>query len=156
MTTLNTADAEFVTFVIDGRWFGARVEDVQDVFKLSNVTPVPKSRPDIAGLLNLRGRIVTAIDARKRLDLDPREGGYAGLMAIGIERDGEPYALVVDGVGEVARLPDAAREDPPSNLNETWREVALGVYRLEKSLILVVDVRRLIDPPGAGAEALAA
>lgn len=136
---------EYVTFSIDGRWFGAQVSDVHDVFAIQAVTPVPLARADVAGLLNLRGRIVTAIDARRRLGMPSRPGGYAGAMAIGVEREGESYGLVVDAVGEVLRLNEDIREDAPGNLDESWREVACGVFRLPKGLLVALDISKMLD-----------
>jgi purine-binding chemotaxis protein CheW len=138
---------EYVTFQIDGRWFGAEVSEVHDVFAIQAVTPVPCARADVAGLLNLRGRIVTAIDARRRLGMQARAGGYAGAMAIGIEREGESYCLIVDAVGEVLRLDGDIREEPPGNLDDRWREVARGVYRLPKGLLVALEVARMLDAP---------
>jgi purine-binding chemotaxis protein CheW len=140
---------EYVTFEIAGRWFGAEVKDVNDVFALHALTPAPLARPDVAGLLNLRGRIVTAIDARARLGLPPREAGAHGRMAIGIERDGESYGIIVDAVGEVLRLAHDQFEETPGNLDESWREVARGVFRLPKGLLVAIDIAKMLDAPGA-------
>jgi purine-binding chemotaxis protein CheW len=137
-------DREFVTFSIAGRWFGAEVNEVHDVFALHAVTPVPLARFDVAGLINLRGRIVTVIDARARLGLPPRDAG-APSMAIGLEKDGESYGLVVDAVGEVLRLADSEREEPPANLDAAWRDLARGVYRLKKGLLVALDISRMLD-----------
>lgn len=139
--------AEYVTFEIAGRWFGAPVKDVNDVFALHDITPVPLARGDIAGLLNLRGRIVTAIDARARLGLPPRDNGFAGAMAIGIEREGEPYGILVDAVGEVLALDPENFEDAPANLDAAWRELSRGVYRQPKGLIMTLDIARMLDAP---------
>jgi purine-binding chemotaxis protein CheW len=157
MSDVNVANEgrEFVTFTIAERVFGAEVQSVHDVFAIHAVTPVPLARQDVAGLLNLRGRIVTVIDARKRLGLPGRTTGYKGAMAIGLEREGESYGLVVDAVGEVLRLNDKQFEPNPVNLDSAWAEVSRGVYRLEKSLLLALDVNRMLDAPGSGA-ALAA
>jgi purine-binding chemotaxis protein CheW len=146
---------EFVTFQIGDRLFGAHVSEVHDVFKLQNITPVPLARGDIAGLLNLRGRIVTAIDARRRLGLPPRTGPIKGAIAIGIERAGESYCLVVDAVGEVLRIQKSQFEDNPVNLDPAWREISRGVYRLERGLMIELDLNKMLDPP-AGIAAQAA
>lgn len=148
IAALDDSRREHITFEIAGRLFSAEVREVQDVFKLHAVTPVPMARRDIAGLLNLRGRIVTAIDARLRLGLPPREGGYQGATAIGIEREGEPYGLVIDQVGEVLTLSDDQFEPTPNTLDPRWREVARGVYRLPQGLVVSLDIARMLDPPG--------
>ena len=66
---------EFVTVVIADQLFGLPISRVQDVFMLKDMTVVPLTIPEIAGVLNLRGRIVTAIDMRTRLGLPPRDEG---------------------------------------------------------------------------------
>src|SRR6202034_1127892 len=105
----DTEFTEFVTFAVAGQMFGLPIARVQDVFKLSSITRVPLAGPEIAGVLNLRGRIVTAIELRSRLGLDARDAGQVP-MAIGIESRGESFGLLVDAVGEVLKLPDDERE----------------------------------------------
>jgi purine-binding chemotaxis protein CheW len=136
---------EFVTFEVDGRPFGVEVSEVHDVFALQTLTPVPLARPHITGLLNLRGRIVTAIDARRRLGLPDRPQGWKGAMVIGVERNGESYGLLIDKVAEVLRLPDDRFDENPVNLDPRWRAISRGVYRLDGRLLVAIDIDRMID-----------
>lgn len=140
---------EFVTVLIGGQLFGFEVGEIQDVFALQALTPVPGARPEIAGILNLRGRIVTAIDTRRRLGLPPRPEGHAGMMAVGVERGGEAFGLLVDGVGDVMRLADSAFEPNPVNLDPHWKHVSRGVYRLDGRLLLTLDIDRLLSVQSA-------
>ena len=149
------AGDEFVTFEIAGRLFGAPVSEINDVFALHGLTPVPLARGDVAGLMNLRGRIITVIDARRRLGLPARNDGVKTAMAIGIEREGESYGLLVDALGEVLRLEPDQFEDNPVNLDEAWRTVCRGVYRLKKGLLLTLDMNRMLDAPTTSAQAAA-
>jgi purine-binding chemotaxis protein CheW len=135
---------EFVTVQVADQLFGVRVTDIRDVFALKSLTPVPRSRPEIAGVLNLRGRIVTAIDARCRLGLPARPQGYAGMMAVGVERGGEAFGILVDSVGEVLRLDEASCEQNPVNLDANWKSISSGVYRLEGKLLITLDIDRLL------------
>ncbi len=135
---------EFVTFMIGGELFGLPIAGVQDVFKPSRITRVPLAGPEFAGVLNLRGRIVTAIDMRSRLDL-PRRDGVGAPMAIGIEAKGESFGLLVDAVGEVLRLVDADREPNPINLDRRLAAMSAWVYRLEGRLLVVLDIDRVLD-----------
>ncbi len=135
---------EFVTLTVAGQLFGLPIARVQDVFKPARITRVPLAAPEIAGVLNLRGRIVTAIDMRNRLDLRTREAGSAP-MAIGIEAKGESFGLLVDAVGEVLKLPDADLEPNPINLDRKLAVVSAGVYRLEGQLLVVLDIDRVLD-----------
>ena len=143
---------QYVTVHIGGQLFGLPISRVHDVFRPDSMARVPLASKEIAGVLNLRGRIVTAIDMRRRLDLKssgkPQEG-----MAVGVEHRGESYGLIVDSVGEVLTLPDAGREASPANLDRRWAEVSAGVHRLEGHLMVILDVVKvlgsMIEPKAA-------
>jgi purine-binding chemotaxis protein CheW len=135
---------EYVTVTIGDHMFGLPIFRVQDVFVPDRLTRVPLAPPEIAGVLNLRGRVVTAIEMRSRLDLGVRAKD-APVMAIGIEMKGESYGLLVDAVGEVMALRNAACEVKPANLDPRLSRVAAGVYRLEGQLMVVLDVDRVLD-----------
>ena len=135
---------EYVTVTIGGHMFGLPIFRVQDVFVPVGLTRVPLAPPEVAGILNLRGRVVTAIDMRSRLDFGEREPGTP-VMAIGIELKGESYGLLVDAVGEVMQLHNSACEAKPTNLDPRLSRVAAGIYRLEGQLMVVLDVDRVLD-----------
>jgi purine-binding chemotaxis protein CheW len=134
---------EYVTATVGGQLFGLPIARVQDVFVLDRLTRVPLAAHEIAGVLNLRGRIVTAIDMRRRLGLAPAE--VRKRMAIGIEYKGESYGLLIDAIGEVLNLPSSGREGNPVNLEARLARVSAGVHRLEDRLMVVLDVDRVLD-----------
>ncbi len=146
---------DFVTVYVGQTLFGLAIERVHDVFIPSGVTPVPLAPPEIVGLLNLRGRVVTALCLRRRLGLpaaDPTDAADRK-MAIGLEQSGETFALVVDGVGEVLKLGADSRETVPINLDARWRELSTCVHRLDGRLLVILDVDALLDFRTTGAEA---
>jgi purine-binding chemotaxis protein CheW len=143
---------EYVTAMIGGQLFGLPILRVQDVFLPERLTRVPLAPPEIAGVLNLRGRIVTLIDMRRCLGLDQREND-APFMAIGVESRGESYGLLIDSVGEVLKLDDGNREPNPINLDPRLARVSAGIHRLEGQLLMMVDVDRVLD---VGVKAIAA
>jgi purine-binding chemotaxis protein CheW len=134
----------FVTVVTGGQLFGLRLERVRDVFVPRGLSPVPLAPPEIAGLLNLRGRIVTAIDLRRRLGLPPRSDGGTP-VAVGIEERGELYGLMVDRVGDVLRLRPSTYDANPVNLDQRWAKLCAGVHRLDHGLMVVLDVDKILD-----------
>ncbi len=142
---------EFVTVTVADQPFGLPISRVHDVFIPDRLTRVPLAPVEVAGVLNLRGRIVTAIDMRCRLGLPAQIGGRA--MAVGIELGDESYALLVDAVGEVIKLEDATLEGNPVNLDQELSEVSLGVHRLEGRLLVILDVDRVLDVGGDAAAA---
>jgi purine-binding chemotaxis protein CheW len=146
MSTENTQQnlKEYVTAMIGGQLFGLPILRVQDVFFPERLTRVPLAPAEIAGVLNLRGRIVTLIDMRRCLGLERREDS-APPMAIGVELGFESYGLLIDSVGEVLKLDDDAREPNPINLDPRLARVCVGIYRLEGQLLMVVDVDRVLN-----------
>lgn len=138
---------EYVTAMIGGQLFGLPIVRVQDVFMPERLTRVPLAPPEIAGILNLRGRIVTLIDMRRRFGLGERSEGDVA-MAIGVELRSESYGLLIDSVGEVLKLDDAACEPNPVNLDPRLERVSAGIHRLDGQLLIVVDVDRVLDLGG--------
>ena len=143
---------EYVTVMIGGQLFGLPIARVQDVFMPDRLTRVPLAPPEIAGVLNLRGRIVTTIDMRRRLGLPSRDDNKPS-MAVGIELRGESYGLLIDTVGEVMKLGETTREPNPVNLDPRLARVSGGVHRLDGELMVILDVDYVLD---GSAETLAA
>jgi purine-binding chemotaxis protein CheW len=151
----NTECTEYVTFTTAGQIFGVPIARVQEVFRPTRTTRVPLAGAHIAGVLNLRGRIITMIDMRHRLDLPAREGGEAP-MAIGIDCRTESFGLLVDTLGEVLKLAYEEREPNPVNLDRKLARVSAGVHRLDGQLLVVLDVDRVLELGSEGMAAVAA
>lgn len=141
---------EFVTMLIADQWFGIPVLGVQEVSGPQVIARVPLAPPEVAGNLNLRGRIATAIDLRIRLGMPPR-GEDQSEMSVVVDYHGELYSLVIDSVGEVLSLPATDFERNPPTLEPHLREVSQGIYRLDDKLMVVLDVERLLDQGNAQA-----
>ncbi len=140
----DVAELAYVSVRVGSQLFGLPIERVHDVFVIGGLTPVPLASPEVAGLLNLRGRVVTAVDLRCRFGL-PASVTQDARMAVGIEAAGETLCLVVDSVGEVLRFPARDRDDLPAHLGGGWASLASGVHRLEDELLVVLDVDRVLD-----------
>ncbi|MFM9890262.1 MAG: chemotaxis protein CheW [Rickettsiales bacterium] len=138
------ATQEFVTMRIGKQLFGISVLAVQDVLRRQTIAPVPLSPSVVAGSLNLRGRIVTAIDMRARLELGPYPQPDTIMMAV-VEYQHELFALMIDQVGDVLQLAMNRFEKVPSNMDATWRGMAAGVFKLEGELLVILDVASVID-----------
>lgn len=152
MSDHSTSTGEYVTATLGDELIGLPILRVQDVFAPEGVTQVPLAPPEIAGVLNLRGRIVTLIDLRRRLGMPRRPDGQPS-MAIGVESRGESYGLLIDCIGEVLSLDQAEREPNPLNLDPRLADVSLGIHRLQERLLMLIDIDRVLD---AGAAAIAA
>lgn len=135
---------DYVTIRLGAQTFGVPVSAVRDVLRRQTITPVPLAPRAVAGLLNFRGRIVTAIDLRLRLGLTQEAAAGEGVIVV-IERDAELYALAVDAVGDVIRVERAGREPVPAALHPQWRQVAAAVYPAERGFVVLLDIARLLD-----------
>ena len=142
--------SDFVTVRVGGQLLGLPVLAVHDVMNAQKITPVPAAPSFVAGVLNLRGRIVTAIDLRNRLGLPGRAEGEKS-MSVVVEHRGEPYSLLIDSVGEVLSLENEQLEKNPVTLSPRWREISVGIYRLDDELLTVIDVKKLLDFEAAAA-----
>lgn len=136
---------DYVTIMLGSQMFGLPIRRVHDVFLTTNITSVPLAPPQIVGLLNLRGRVVTAISLRQRLGMPPAPEGQANQMALGIEDNVEAYALIVDKIGEVLKLDATTLETNPVHLDPAWAQVSSGIHRLEDRIMVILDVDAVLD-----------
>jgi purine-binding chemotaxis protein CheW len=139
----------FVTLTVADQLCGVPVLSVRDILGEQTITRIPLAPPEIAGSLNLRGRIVTAIDLRRRLQLPPADPTHKK-MSVVTELGGELYALLVDQVSEVLSLRTSAFERNPPTLEKSWANFSTGIYRLDGRLLVVLDVARLLALSDAG------
>ncbi|UFN51138.1 chemotaxis protein CheW [Roseomonas sp. OT10] len=131
----------FLTLGVAGQLCGVPVQGVRDVLAPQAISRIPLAPPAVAGSLNLRGRIVTAIDLRRRLGLPDAE---AAPMPVVMEHGGEFYALLADEVGDVVRLAEAGFDAVPPTLAASWRAACRAVHRdvpgREGRLLVLLDV----------------
>ena len=142
-----SADMEYLTAMIGEQIFGIPVLDIQDIIQEQLITPIPLAPPEIAGALNLRGRVVTAIDMRKMLGVveDCEDVDKNKKMNVVIEHDGELYSLMVDNVGDVLVMSQDTFEKNPTTMEESWSSISSGIHRLEDRLLVVIDVDGLLQ-----------
>jgi purine-binding chemotaxis protein CheW len=132
------------TVIAGGEKLGLPVSCVHTIFRIDRVTPVPGAPHEVMGLVNLRGQIVTAASLRRRLGMadDPRE---VNPLAIGIEHQGETFALIVDEVGDVLSVGKAERIPAPPHLASARVGLTAAVYKLEDTIISVLDMKVLFE-----------
>jgi len=142
---------DFVTFFVADQMFGIPVLKVQDILTPDRIASIPLAPPEVKGSINLRGRIVTVIDVRVRLGLKTlKQVKGVGNMGVTVEHDNDLYTLLVDRIGDVVGLSNDSYEKNPATLDPKWREFSGGVYRLEKQLMVVLDIDQMLDIAEAG------
>lgn len=134
---------QYVSFWVDNQLLGVPVNAVQEVLNPQTIARVPKSRPEIAGLLNLRGQIVTAINLRKRMGLPELDGGRDSMNVV-FRYDDESFSLLVDEVGEVINVQADSMEPVPHTLDSHWKAVTKGVFRLKERLFIILNVGAIL------------
>ncbi|EPX77977.1 chemotaxis protein CheW [Salipiger mucosus] len=120
------------------------INHVKDVLFEARVTKVPLASKEVYGVLNLRGRIVTAISSRAILKMAPRDPGD-DFTAIVVEYHGEDYAVIVDKVIETVDLPDIEREETPRTMDPHWRRMLSGIYKIEDRLLPILDLDQMFS-----------
>jgi len=140
--TLNAHD--YIAFYVGDQQFGIPVSYVRDVFHAEKITRVPLAPKEIAGTINLRGRIVTAIDIRSCLKIEKNED-IDSQMNLAVDHHGDTYSLVVDRVGDVMSLSTERFEKNPVTLKGRLREIAAGIFKLDDNLMVVMNVEKVIQ-----------
>ena len=150
IVTANDVDVrQFCTFHVADLFLGVNVLDVQEVLQTQALTPVPLAPPEVFGLINLRGQIVTAIDLRTKLGIPPARDDEAiePLNVVVRTRFGDAVSLLVDEIGDVMYVRQDAYEEPPPTLSAAAQDVIRGVFKLQDRLLLELDTERAIGIP---------
>jgi purine-binding chemotaxis protein CheW len=135
---------QFCTFYLNRLWFGVELQGVQEVIRNLEMTPVPLAPAVVRGLINLRGQLVTALDLRRRLELEPLDCESLAMNVV-VRTDDGAVSLLVDEIGDVVEAEDTTFETPPETLRGTVREMILGVHKLNGRLLHVLDITRVCE-----------
>jgi len=139
-----TGTQQFTTFTLAGHLFGVEVETVQEVIRYQETTRVPLASGSVGGLINLRGQVITALDLRHRLGMEPRPEGQLPMNVVVRTEDGA-VSLLVDQIGEVIETDARHFEVSPDTVTAKARELIRGAYKLDSTLLLALDVPRTVD-----------
>jgi purine-binding chemotaxis protein CheW len=137
-------EKQLCTFYLDEYYFGLDVMEVQEVFRYQEMTTAPLSPEDISGLINLRGQIITAINLRRRLNMEPPQTDMVPMNVVVRVQD-EVVSLLVDRIGDVMEVSEEFYEPSPKNVQGSVRELVAGVYKLKDRLLLVLDTKKVLQ-----------
>ncbi|QQR80340.1 MAG: chemotaxis protein CheW [Deltaproteobacteria bacterium] len=132
----------YSTFALGEHYFGVDVNKVQEIIRYQNMTPVPLAEHVIRGLINLRGQIVTAMDLRRRMEMDDLPEGKKSMNVV-IRTDDGAISLLVDEIGDVISVDDQTFEECPETLKGVARDLIKGAYKLENKLLLILDTQKV-------------
>jgi len=137
-------ESQFCTFFLDGLYFGLDVLKVQEIIRYQEMTHVPLAHPVVRGLINLRGQIVTAIDLRRRLQLNERPKEDLPVNVV-VQTDDGAISLLVDEIGDVLQVAEKEFERPPETLEGAARDLIRGAYKLKDRLLLILDIENTVN-----------
>ncbi|HBE20617.1 MAG TPA: chemotaxis protein CheW [Cyanobacteria bacterium UBA11149] len=139
-----TKNTQLSTFFVGQLFCGIEIENVQEIIRYQEMTKVPLAPPVVAGLINLRGQIVTAIDLRLRLDLGRRSLDELPLNVI-VKTSDETVSLLVDDIGDVVEVKAEDFETPPNTFTSHIRHLVRGCYKLKERLLLFLDIEEIVS-----------
>lgn len=145
-TTSSTGatSSSYVTFSLADETYAIDVLQVQEVLKLTEIAPVPGVPNYILGIINLRGDVVTVIDARRRMGLPEREPDDASRIVI-IDIDNQNVGIMVDAVAEVVQIPPESVDPAPAVGNDQSSRFILGVTSSEEGLTILISLEKLLS-----------
>lgn len=135
---------QYATFEVGQHYLGIRVVEVQEVLRAQRLTAVPLAPPAIAGLINLRGQIILALEMRNLLRLAERPETDPALSVV-LRTAAGPVSLQVDEIGDVVEIEGEQIDAPPLNLEPHVKRFLTGVCRMKNRLLLMLDVGRTVD-----------
>jgi purine-binding chemotaxis protein CheW len=139
-----TESAQLCTFLVEDLYFGIDVRDVEEVIRFQPMTPVPLAAHHVRGLINLRGRVVPAIDMRRRLQMSDRGPQHLPMNIVLRTLDG-PVSLLVDEIVDVVEVdPDMYEPRPEAVCGLVWHYIN-SIYKLPERLLLVLDTERAVS-----------
>lgn len=143
-TPTRARSGQLATFRLDGDLYGIEVEHVQEVLRSQQLTRVPLAPAAVAGLINLRGQVVTAIELRERLGRPPRPEGTDPVVIV-VRLHGEAVSMLVDSIADVVDVDGGDFEAPPDTLEGPARDLIRGAYKLHGQLLLALDVQKAVS-----------
>ena len=138
-----TDSKQYCSFHVGDMFFGVEVREIQEVIRYQRMTTVPLAPPEVSGLINLRGQIVTAIDLRRRLGIDDRAADQLPMNVV-VRTDDGAVSLLVDEIGDVLEVDASSYEHAPDTLADGHREMIRGVHKLDGRLLLILDTGKAI------------
>ncbi len=146
-TAVAAGEQEFTTFCVGNLLMGIDIGQIQEIGRYIELTPVPHAPDYVRGVMNLRGDVVTVIDLRTVLELEPGEVTKQTRNII-VNAAGERIGLIVDRVADVVKVNTADREPPPANVGGADGRFFVGVYKLEREILVILDLDEVLATTG--------
>lgn len=137
-------DLHLVGFRIGRETFGVPIALVHEIVRVPDITAVPDSADFIEGVINLRGKIISVVDLRKRFGEREISSGKKNRILV-VEVDGKMVGLIVDAASEVLKMPHSEIDNPPNINDENGLNYVTGVGKLKDRLIILIDLNKILQ-----------
>jgi purine-binding chemotaxis protein CheW len=141
-TTKTGEQMQLVTFELAGEHFAVDIHAVREINRLLEITRVPKSPPEIAGVINLRGKIFPVVQLRMKFGFPVVETGDQTRIMV-LEYGGKETGFIVDRVHEVLRIDSSIVDPTPEVMGTVDADFIRGIAKLENRLLIVLDLEKL-------------
>jgi len=135
-----TEERLFCTFRLGGHLFGIDIAEVQEVLRSQEITRVPLAPPAVRGVINLRGRIIPAVDLRRCFEMEALQPARVPAHIVIRGAGSASASLLVDDIGDVVDTTSAAYAATPPTLRGRARDLLVGVYKLQGEILLVLAI----------------
>ena len=136
-------DVQIVGFRVGAETFGVPIALVHEIVRVPEITAVPEAPGCVEGVINLRGKIISVVDLRKRFGEREIRGGKKNRILVA-ELEGKLVGLIVDAASEVLKIPPSDIEPPPDVFGEDDVNYVTGVGKLHGRLIIMVDLKKVL------------
>jgi purine-binding chemotaxis protein CheW len=140
---------QLILFKVGSQTFGVGIEYIKEIIPYQDVTPVPDTFDFVEGIINLRGKIVTVIDMRRRLRV-PLITNEKTTRILVLDFEGRLMGLIVDSASEIVRVPIESIGPPPELMNEVGANYITGITRHRDHLIVILELRRILSAEEVG------
>ena len=139
------ATEHLATFFLSREEYGVDVRLVQEIIRVTEITPVPRAPESIKGVINLRGRIIPVVDLKRKLGLGDVEPTRLARIVVVKLRE-RLIGLLVDGASQVLKVPVSTIEPAPDEVVEIAASYIRGVAKLPERLIILMDLMKILSP----------
>src|SRR6266545_7011909 len=137
-------DLHLVGFRIGEETFGVPIALVHEIVRVPEITAVPEAPDCVEGVINLRGKIISVVDLRKRFGekvICPSKKNRILVAEVGDKRVG----LIVDSASEVLKIAPDQVETPPNVFEDGELNYVTGVGKLKGRLIILIDLNKVLQ-----------
>lgn len=134
---------KYLTFGLDKQTYGIQISNVSEIIAIKDITPIPQTPDFVAGMVNVRGKVVPIISLRKKFDLPPKEYDRNTCIAI-VYIQGNEMGVIVDAVYEVADIQSSSKEDTPQFGSGVKTEFIEAIAKDQKGIKILLDIEKVL------------